>query len=112
MDTAEGGGRGWHARRGRAERQRVRETASDRRLLHRPPFGANPAAHDRFVLDYFAGLGLPRDQVLNMRGMTMLDASGRSADIARPRLRVSAYYSVVQRAVGGVAVPDSSPGLA
>jgi hypothetical protein len=83
---------------------RPRSTAD---ALARAPFGGSPAAHDRFVQDYFAGLGLPRDQVLAIRGMTMLDGSGRSADAVKPKLRLTAYYSVVQRTVAGVAVPDS-----
>jgi hypothetical protein len=71
------------------------------------PYGSTPQDHDKFVRDYFVGLGLPVDQVMAVRGMTLLEASGKSDETSRPMPRITAYYSVLQRGIGDVAVPDS-----
>ncbi len=71
------------------------------------PYGRSPADHDAFVRDYFTGLGLPADQVHAVRAMTLLEAMGRSNESERSIPRVTAYYSVIGRGVGEVAVAES-----
>jgi hypothetical protein len=39
--------------------------------------------------------------------MTLLEANGRSDETTRTIPRITAYYSVVERAVDGIPVPDS-----
>jgi hypothetical protein len=75
--------------------------------LRLAPYGSSPADHDMFVRAYFVGLGLPADQVKAVRGMTLLDASGKSDEPANPIPQISAYYSVLERNGGGTPVPDS-----
>jgi len=75
--------------------------------LRMPPFGASPQEHDAFVRDYFVKLGLPADQVDEVRCMTLLEANGRSDETAQAIPRVTAYYSIVKRVVEGIAAPDS-----
>jgi hypothetical protein len=71
------------------------------------PYGASPQDHDAFVRRYFIGLGMPADQIARVHAMTMLEVSGSSDATAKPRPMVTAYYSVLDRAVHGVSVPDS-----
>jgi hypothetical protein len=59
------------------------------------------------VRDYFVRLGVPAEQVASVRTMTMLEASGRSDETKRTVPRIRAYYSVLERAVDGIPVPDS-----
>lgn len=75
--------------------------------LQLPPYGASPQDHDRFVQAYFVGLGLPTAQIKQVHAMTLLEAAGRSDETNRTVPRVSAYYSVLDRTVDNVAVPDS-----
>jgi hypothetical protein len=75
--------------------------------LKLPPYGNSPQDHDRYVRDYFVRLGLPADQVQSVRTMTLLEASGRTDETTRTIPRVTAYYSVLNRSVGDVTVPDS-----
>ncbi len=73
--------------------------------LRSPPYGASPADHDAFVKRYFVGLGIPAEQVGGIRPMTLLEASGTGDEKSRPR--VVAYYSVLDRVVEGIPVPNS-----
>jgi hypothetical protein len=75
--------------------------------LRSGPFGKSPEDHDGFVRAYFIKLGLPADQVTRVRTMTMLEASGRSDETQSTAPAVTAYYSVLDRAVDGISVPDS-----
>ena len=75
--------------------------------LKLPPYGNSPQDHDRYVRDYFVRLGLPADQVQAVRTMTLLEASGRTDETTRTIPRATAYYSVLNRSVGDVTVPDS-----
>ena len=75
--------------------------------LHMAPYGKSPQEHDTFVRDYFAALGLPAAQVGAVRGMTLLEAAGRSDEARRSLPKVTAYYTVLERRAGNVAVPDS-----
>jgi hypothetical protein len=72
-----------------------------------PPFGKSPNEHDAWVKDYFLKLGLPSEQVVGVRGMSMIDAHGRASELGRSPARVTAYYSALQRTIDGVPVPDS-----
>jgi len=75
--------------------------------LRSAPYGKSPQEHDTFVRDYFVALGLPAAQVGAVRGMTLLEAAGRSDEARRSVPQVTAYYTVLERRAGGVAVPDS-----
>lgn len=75
--------------------------------LRSAPFGKSPGDHDGFVKAYFIKLGLPADQVARVRTMTMLEANGRSDETKSTAPAVTAYYSVLERAVEGISVPDS-----
>lgn len=75
--------------------------------LRVPPFGASPQDHDAFVKNYFVKLGLPADHVAEVRGMTLLEANGRSDETTRTIPRITAYYSVVKRVINRIPVPDS-----
>ena len=77
------------------------------RALQLPPFGMTPQDHDRFVRDYFERSGIPAAQIRAIRTATLLEASGSSDDVSTARPKVTAYYSVIERAVEGVPVPDS-----
>jgi hypothetical protein len=77
------------------------------RSLRSTYYGALPKDHDAFVKAYFIRLGIPTDQVAAVRTMTMLEASGRSDETTRTKPVVSAYYTVLDRAVDGILVPDS-----
>jgi hypothetical protein len=75
--------------------------------LQLPPYGGSPQDHDRFVKAYFVALGLPAAQVKRVHAMTLVEASGRTDEAGSATPRVSAYYSVLDRAVGNTPVPDS-----
>ena len=75
--------------------------------LRSPAYGASPQDHERYVRDYFVGRGLPASQVKNARTMTLLEATGRADEINNTIPRLTAYYSVLERDIDGVAVPDS-----
>lgn len=75
--------------------------------LKLPPYGGSPQDHDRFVQAYFVGLGLPAAQIKRVHAMTLLEAAGRSDESSRTIPRVTAYYSVLDRAAGDASVPDS-----
>jgi len=79
----------------------------DAASLKLPPFGNSSDDHDSFVKDYFLKLGLPRDQVAKVHGMTMLEAHGPAAEAGRKAPHTVAYYSALERTVEGVPVPDS-----
>ncbi|WLI89506.1 hypothetical protein Q4S45_22915 [Massilia sp. R2A-15] len=71
------------------------------------PFGKSPAEHDASVTDYFRRSGIPADQIGSAQGRMLLEATGRGDDAVRAAPKVKAYYSVLQRVVDGIAVPDS-----
>jgi len=77
------------------------------RALQLPPYGTTQQDHDRFVRDYFERSGIPATQIKAIRTATLLEASGSSDDVSTGRPKVTAYYSVIERAVEGVPVPDS-----
>ena len=77
------------------------------RALQLGPYGVTPQDHDRFVRDYFERSGIPGTQIRAIKTATLLEASGASDDVSTARPKVTAYYSVVERAVDGVPVPDS-----
>ena len=80
---------------------------ADSRSQRSGPYRASPEAHEAFVRDYFVGLGLPAEQILRVRTLTQLEVQGR-VDESRPVPPViSAYYSVLDRGVQGISVPDS-----
>jgi hypothetical protein len=71
------------------------------------PYGDSPAAHNRFVLDYFRANGLPADQIGRVQGRMLLEATGRSDEQERAVPHVTGYYSVVERVIEGIPVEDS-----
>jgi hypothetical protein len=75
--------------------------------LRLAPYGASAEAHDAFVKDYFLKLGVPADQVGSVRTMTLVEATGAATQETHAMPRIVAYYSVLQRAVDGIPVPDS-----
>ncbi len=75
--------------------------------LESGPYGGSPEDHDRFVRDYFIRIGVPTEQIGRVRTMTLLEVSGRSDEATKPKPEIKAYYSVLQRAVYGISVPDS-----
>jgi hypothetical protein len=74
--------------------------------LRLPPYGNSVEEHDAFVKNYFLERGLPADQIGGVRGMTMLEATG-AVGTTPVVPRIIAYYTVIQRAVDGIQVPDS-----
>ena len=75
--------------------------------LHSRPYGTTPEDHDRFVKDYFVHLGVPTAQIARVRTLTLLSAHGSTQDFATAKPVVAAYYSVLERAADGIAIPDS-----
>ena len=71
------------------------------------PFGKSPAEHDAFVLDYFRKCGIPAEQIGAVQGRMLLEATGRADEKEQAVPKVKAYYSVLQRVVDGIRVPDS-----
>jgi hypothetical protein len=77
------------------------------RSQHSGPYGASPEAHEASVRDYFVYLGLPAEQILRVRTLTQLEAHGRGDETRTVPLVLAAYYSVIDRGVQGIPVPDS-----
>jgi len=75
--------------------------------LQAGPYGKKPEEHDQFVKEYFIRSGIPADQIARMRTMTQLDASGPISEGRKAKPSVAAYYSVLERGVDGIDVPDS-----
>ena len=75
-------------------------------LLTMAPYGSSVQAHGQAVQQYFQSCGLPADEiggVLPRVGGRMLGAVGTAPQSVGQQM----YYSVVTRAVDGIAIPDS-----
>jgi hypothetical protein len=70
-------------------------------------YGSNADEHNKFVRDYFVAAGIPAEQIAGVHVATLLAANGKVGESSPVRPRVSAYYSMLERAVGDVPVVDS-----
>jgi hypothetical protein len=80
---------------------------ADASSLKVPPFGDTPEAHDAEVRRYFVQSGIPEEQIRNVRTATLLEATGGGDERSKVTPKVTAYYSILERAVGETPVPDS-----
>jgi len=74
------------------------------------PLTKDSAVHGDRVRSYFVGLGLPSEQIKNVRPHALVSGGG-PVEVVSKKLdehgTLVAYYSVLQRSIGGFDVPDS-----
>ena len=70
------------------------------------PLTRSPDVHNKTVLDYFVGAGLPADQIGLVNAHATVKGSGvGSVDMSNGEF--AGYTSVLSRTVAGIPVPDS-----
>ncbi|MFL6210726.1 MAG: hypothetical protein ACJ74W_17880 [Pyrinomonadaceae bacterium] len=70
-------------------------------------YGATGDEHNQFVRTYFLAAGIPAEQVVGVHAATLLEATGRVGEGGTGKAQVTAYYSILERAVADVPVVDS-----
>jgi len=70
------------------------------------PLTQSPDVHNKTVVDYFVGAGLPADQIKAVNAHASVQGSG-SGPGAMSNGEFAGYTSVITRAVAGIPVPDS-----
>jgi hypothetical protein len=72
------------------------------------PLTQSEAVHNRAVVNYFSGAGLPTAQIGEVHAHPSMHASGQSGvDNISNNLTFEGYTSVITRVVAGILVPDS-----
>ncbi len=66
-----------------------------------------PEQHNQLVMDYFAGAGIPKDQMGGVHATMSLLASADGRQSPAPQPKVGGYQSVVDRKIGDIAIVDS-----
>jgi hypothetical protein len=79
---------------------------ADAPAYKRPPLTTDGDTHNQRVISYFQSAGIPAAEIKNAHVTTLMETGGASnQQIPAPKL--TAYYSILARAVDGISVPDS-----
>ena len=74
----------------------------------RPPYPGTAADHDARVLGYFLASGIPKDQIAGIQVHTLMQTSMSLVDNKKAPDTLLGYYSILNRAINGVPVADST----
>lgn len=65
------------------------------------------AQHNKLVMDYFAGAGLPKDQIGGVHATTSMAATATGEQAPRPQPSVGGYQSIIERKLEDMPIVDS-----
>jgi hypothetical protein len=66
-----------------------------------------PEEHNQVVMEYFAGAGIPRNQIAGVHATMSLTGSPNGEQMPRPQPNVAGFQSIIARTAEGIPVVDS-----